>query len=64
MLSAEAQRYFADETFEYPLAQGVEPPPALKDLESVESPPVDLSSLGGGLEATRRLIAESGLEQS
>jgi iron(III) transport system substrate-binding protein len=64
MLSAEAQRYFADETFEYPLARGVEPPPSLKDLDSVDSPPIDLDSLGGGLEATRRLIAESGLEQS
>jgi iron(III) transport system substrate-binding protein len=64
MLTTEAQRYFADETFEYPLAHGVEPPAALQDLESVESPPIDLSSLGGGLEETRRLIAESGLEQS
>jgi iron(III) transport system substrate-binding protein len=64
MLSADAQRYFAEETFEYPLAQGVEPPPSLKDLGSVESPPIDLDSLGGGLERTRQLIAESGLEQS
>jgi iron(III) transport system substrate-binding protein len=64
MLTTEAQRYFADETFEYPLAHGVEPPPMLRELESVESPAIDLDSLGGGLEATRRLIAESGLEQS
>jgi iron(III) transport system substrate-binding protein len=64
MLTNDAQRYFADETFEYPLAHGVEPPAALRDLESVESPPINLSSLGGGLEETRRLIAESGLEQS
>ena len=64
MLSAEAQRYFADETFEYPLAHGVEPPAMLKDLDAVDAPPIDLDSLGGGLEATRRMIAESGLEQS
>jgi iron(III) transport system substrate-binding protein len=64
LLTTEAQRFFADETFEYPLARGVEPPTMLRDLESVEAPPVNLNSLGGGLEETRELIAESGLEQS
>lgn len=62
LLSEEAQRYFARETFEYPLAAGVEPAVDLPPLRDIEAPRVDLSSLGGGLERTRELIVESGLE--
>jgi iron(III) transport system substrate-binding protein len=64
MLSRDAQLFYAKETFEYPLARSVAPPSDLPALDAVESPSIDLSSLGGGLEATRRLINESGLEQS
>lgn len=63
LLSHDAQEFFAEETFEYPLARDVEPAQDLPPLDEVAAPPVDLSSLGGGLEVTRRMIAESGLEQ-
>jgi iron(III) transport system substrate-binding protein len=65
LLSKKAQRYYADETLEYPLAAGVKP--AITDLpplDEVVSPDVDLSSLGGGLERTKELIEQSGLEQA
>lgn len=59
-----AQRYFADEAFEYPLVPGVERAPGKPPLDSIDSPLIDLSSLGDGLLKTRQLIAASGLEQS
>lgn len=65
LLSEEAQQYFAEETFEYPLVEGVQP--AVDDLppiESITAPRIDLSTLGGGLEQTRELIRSSGLERA
>jgi iron(III) transport system substrate-binding protein len=65
LLSRTAQRFYAEETLEYPLAAGVEPAVAdLPPLEEIESPPLDLSSLGGQLTRTKELIEQSGLEQS
>ncbi|GIU88967.1 MAG: iron ABC transporter substrate-binding protein [Acidimicrobiia bacterium] len=64
LLSREAQEYFAEQTFEYPLAAGVEPASDLPPLDQLEAPPVDLSDLGGGLERTRELIRDSGLERA
>jgi iron(III) transport system substrate-binding protein len=64
LLSEEAQQYFADETFEYPLAAGVQPSTDLPPLDELPHPTVDLSDLGGGLERTRELIRDSGLESS
>jgi iron(III) transport system substrate-binding protein len=64
LLSEKAQKYFAEETFEYPLAAGVEPASDLPDLEALVAPDVDLSALGGELEKTRDLIRDSGLEGS
>jgi iron(III) transport system substrate-binding protein len=64
LLSEEAQEYFAQETFEYPLAAGVEPAAELPPLDSLPSPEVELSGLGGGLQRTRELIRDSGLESS
>lgn len=64
LLSAEAQEYFAGETFEYPLAAGVEPATDLPPLDEIVAPRVDLDELAGGLERTRELIRESGLEQA
>ena len=65
LLSKQAQEYYANETLEYPLAAGVKP--AITDLpplDEIVSPAIDLSSLGGGLERTKELIAQSGLEQA
>jgi iron(III) transport system substrate-binding protein len=65
LLSRPAQEFYAEETLEYPLAAGVEPIVAdLPPLEEIESPPLDLSSLGGELTRTKELIEQSGLEQS
>ncbi|HEX2051251.1 MAG TPA: extracellular solute-binding protein [Actinomycetota bacterium] len=62
MLSRESQSYFARETFEYPLAAGVEPAPALPPLDVASAPDVPLTTLGDGFRATADMIAESGLE--
>jgi iron(III) transport system substrate-binding protein len=61
LLSPEAQRYFSEETFEYPLADGAEVNGALPPFEEISKTRVDLDELGGGLEATTAMIDESGL---
>jgi iron(III) transport system substrate-binding protein len=64
LLGREAQQYFAAETFEYPLVDGVRPVVAdLPALDDIPAPRLDLSGLGGGLQATRALIRSSGLER-
>ena len=60
LLSAESQRYFSDQTFEYPLAAGIPAASGLPPLASLKSPEVDVDSLGGGLERTVELIRSSG----
>jgi iron(III) transport system substrate-binding protein len=62
LLSPEAQRYFADQTFEYPLVKGVPAAPGLPPLSSLHSPAYDLDALGGGLERTVELIRSSGFD--
>lgn len=62
LLSKDAQEFYADQTFEYPLARGVAPAPGKPPLDTIRSPKVDLSSLGDGLIRTRQLIADSGLQ--
>ncbi len=59
MLSEEAQRYFADETFEYPLIEGVPINEDLVPLSEIEAPNVDLGSLDD-LEGTLNLLRETG----
>lgn len=61
LLSEDAQRYFAEETFEYPLAQGVEPAPSVPALSEINTTTIDLDRLGGGLARTAELIQDSGL---
>ena len=60
LLAGRAQTYFATETFEYPLAAGVEPDPELPPLDEIESPDLDLSNLAD-LEGTLRLLQEVGI---
>jgi iron(III) transport system substrate-binding protein len=60
LLSPEAQRYFSDQTFEYPLVPGIPAAEGLPPLGSVESPSYDVDDLGGGLERTVELIRSSG----
>lgn len=62
LLSAEAQTFFSEETFEYPLAAGVEPSVTLPPLDGLDTATFDPDALGGGLERTKELIDQSGLE--
>jgi iron(III) transport system substrate-binding protein len=60
LLSPEAQRYFSDQTFEYPLVKGIPAAPGLPALASLHSPEYDVDALGGGLQQTVELIRSSG----
>lgn len=59
-LSEEAQTYFAEETFEYPLASGVSPSADLPPLDEYEAPDVNLNDLDD-LEGTLTSLTELGL---
>jgi iron(III) transport system substrate-binding protein len=61
LLSREAQEYFSEETFEYPLASGVAPAGDLEPLDAVDAPDVDIGAFGSDLRSTAQMIAESGL---
>ena len=61
LLTEGPQRYFTDETFEYPLAAGVEPNAVLPPLTALEIGSVDFDALGGGFADTERIIQESGI---
>ncbi|MDR7457017.1 MAG: iron ABC transporter substrate-binding protein [Armatimonadota bacterium] len=60
LLSPEAQRYFAAETFEYPLSGGIAAHPMLPPLAGIQTPRVDLNYLAA-LDATLRLMREAGI---
>ncbi len=60
MLGEEAQRYFADTTYEYPLTEGVEPNAALPPLNDIQTPNIDLSDLED-LEGTLKLLQDLGI---
>jgi iron(III) transport system substrate-binding protein len=60
MLSEKGQAYFADSTYEYPLAAGVQPSVRLPSLAKLRAPALDLSDLDS-LAATQELLAETGL---
>ena len=61
LLAGDAQEYFSEETFEYPLASGVEPAEDLEPLDTVDAPDVDIGALGADLRSTAEMISESGL---
>lgn len=62
LLGDRGQRYFADETFEYPLVPGVPTAGNVPPTEFGDVGGIDLDELEGGLERTRQLIADAGLE--
>jgi iron(III) transport system substrate-binding protein len=64
LLTEESQRFFSEETYEYPLAAGVQPFHDLVPLDQLDVPAIDLNELGGGLQRTQELIESSGLERS
>jgi iron(III) transport system substrate-binding protein len=63
LLSATGQRYFAEQTHEYPLIDGVSLDPALPALSELEAPDIDLNDLDS-LAETVAMIQESGLTSS
>jgi iron(III) transport system substrate-binding protein len=60
LLSEEAQSYFAEETKEYPLVDGVAADPALPALDDIGTPEIDLSDLSD-LEGTLQLLQDVGI---
>jgi iron(III) transport system substrate-binding protein len=57
LLAEDAQRYFAEETFEIPLVAGTEADPALPDLGTLAQPDIDLNDLDD-LQGTLDLLTE------
>jgi iron(III) transport system substrate-binding protein len=62
LLTEDSQRFFSDDEYEYPLALGVEPSGDLPALDFVDVGSFRIEALDGGLERTRELIADAGLE--
>lgn len=60
MLSQVGQQYFASQTFEYPLVEGVQTPRALVPLAEINSPSVPSNSLVD-LQGTQDLLRRSGV---
>jgi iron(III) transport system substrate-binding protein len=61
LLADEAQTFFATETFEFPLIDGVPQPDGVPPLSEIDAPDIDLSDLAGVLDQATRLVAEAGL---
>lgn len=59
MLSQVGQQFFATQTHEYPLIEGVVPDRGLPPLDSITKPSIDLSTLGD-LENTQKLLRDVG----
>ena len=60
MLSTVAQQYFAGQTFEYPLVEGVKTHRLLPPIDTLNGPDIDLSSLSD-LAGTDALLRETGV---
>lgn len=60
LLGTQAQTYFAEKTYEYPLVSGVPTAPGLPALASIKAPAVNLNDLDT-LQATIAMIKEVGL---
>jgi iron(III) transport system substrate-binding protein len=60
LLGEEAQHYFADETYEIPLADGVRPHEGVPTLDQLQPPDLDLNDLDD-LAGTLELLASVGL---
>jgi len=60
LLSEQAQQYFADETYEYPLVSGVATNAALPPLDQIQTPQIDLSNLQD-LQGTTELLQDVGV---
>jgi iron(III) transport system substrate-binding protein len=61
LLERDAQEYFAEETFEYPLSAGVPAAEGVPALGSLKPPPGEQPDELGDIATTGKLIAEAGL---
>ncbi len=62
LLSTSGQQYFAEQTFEYPLAVGEPPAAGVPAIDFADVGGIAYESLGGGLERTREMITEAGFD--
>jgi len=62
LLSEQAQKYFADETYEYPLVANVPADAQIKPLSEIDPPDLDLSNLDD-LNGTLELLRSTGVLQ-
>ena len=60
LLSTVAQQYFAGQTYEYPLVEGVNVNRLLTPLDAINAPEVDMADLGD-LEGTLDLLRDTGV---
>lgn len=60
ILSPVAQQYFAGQTFEYPVVEGVKTPRVLVPLSEIKSPEIDMVDVAD-LRGTLRLLRETGV---
>ena len=60
MLSRVGQQYFAGQTFEYPLVEGVNTPHVLAPLDEINHPSIPLKDLAD-LQGTQHLLRETGV---
>ena len=60
LLSDTAQRFFADETFEFPLVTGVTSNPAVVPLSEIATPDVNLGDLSD-IQGTLALLLDVGV---
>lgn len=64
LVSDEAQRYFAEKTFEYPLVATVQPVTALQPLDQLRTPDIDFARVSEVLPETLSRINASGLSRN
>ena len=60
MLSPVSQQYFAGQTFEYPVVEGVATNRLLTPIEDINAPDIDMATLGD-LQGTLALLREVGV---
>lgn len=60
LLSQKAQQYFAEQTYEYPLAEGVQAHPTIKPMVEINNPKINTASLSD-LKGTQRLLRKLGI---
>jgi iron(III) transport system substrate-binding protein len=60
LLSPFAQQYFAGQTFEYPVVEGITTPSVLVPLPDINSPEIDMVDMAD-LKGTLRLLRETGV---